>query len=154
MDGWDEIAGAMAEVQGLLPGIEIVELPESGAWNVGAPSGAALLIVHDPAMKALDCRGRLGRPDPRRRAAVHGLLLAYNGQSLATGGGTVGLEAPDGELVLRYAVEATEITSASLAALLLALLGVVAELRQHVGRAAPAPPAPDLDLLRFQAIRG
>jgi len=152
--GWDEIASAMLDVQALLPGLEVVELPESGAWNVGAPSGAALTLVYDPERRALDCRGRLGRPDPRRRVAVHGLLLAYNGQSRTTGGGTIGQEGPAGELALRYAVPAAEVTAVALAALLLDLLGVVDGLRGHVGRAPDAPPPTDLDLLRFQAIRG
>lgn len=154
MAGWDAITALMDEVGGTLGVAETIELPESGAWRIGAESGAELVVAYEPEADRLEFRGWLGTPEAALREATYALLLAYNGQSQTTGGGLIGLAAPGGELSLRYAVPATGLEADSLRGLILDLLEVVGGWRAYVGREAGTPPAPDLDLLRFQAIRG
>jgi hypothetical protein len=84
--------------------------------------------------------------------ATYGLLLVYNGRGKATGGAWIGLEAPGGEVILRYATPAPALDADSLRGLLVSVLRVVGGLRDYVGRKPKVDASPDL--LRFHAIRG
>lgn len=159
--GWEGVADLMAEVGGTLGAAETTELPDSGAWHVRTAAGAELTVTYDPAGDRLLFRSLLGRPEPSLREATYATLLAYNGRAKETGGGWVGLEAPGGETVLRYAAPAEALDADALRGLVLGLLRVAGGLREYVGRGpqaadggAPGRAPADLDLLRYHAIRG
>lgn len=93
------------------PGIDEIQQSGNDQWTIGLSGGVVIVMQTDgnPAT-ALMLSTLVGRPPVDRRHLVYESLLAFNATARPGAAVTLGLDGPDGEVMLRFNRPAAGIT--------------------------------------------
>jgi hypothetical protein len=92
----------ITELSSVLPHAVVLSQVEESLWTVQFEDGSALSIRRADTPERLVLSASLGRAQSEQQFALYEVLLCYNLLWQETGGVRIGMDGPQGELVLVY----------------------------------------------------
>jgi hypothetical protein len=154
MASTEQIDALMAEIGALLKLQEVTGFAARNAWTLQVDDDLLLFADHDPGQSRIVLSGEVATPLPSSKAAVHELLLQYNGQWKETGGVRMALDGPDGAVVQICDISTVNLDAATFAGAVQVFADVLRGWRDMLSREPSDCPQTAFDLLGQGVIRG
>lgn len=129
----------ITELGRVLPDNNALSQVEESLWTIRFEDGSTLFIRPTETPERLVLSASLGHAPGEKQFALYELLLCYNALWQKTGGVRIGMDGPQGELVLAYDYFADSPSASTLRTVVLNVAGLAAIWRAYIGGNDPPP---------------